>query len=203
MRIAVKKTPVYNFSELSEDAKEKVRQWYLDDPIRTDLFSENCNNWYIENFPNSELKATYSLGYCQGDGYNTEGKLRIYDVIDKLDITDKEKRTLHFYYDELNTLYTFERNNHYGYSCKFIDMKYIDSTVEDDVNDMKYYYHWKNINIPLIKKMYELIFDYFEDIDANFEKSGYEYFYEVDDEEVSETCDANDWEFTASGQFYS
>lgn len=201
MRIAVKKTPVYHFSELSDEAKEKVKQWYLDDPIRTDLFSEDCNEWYAENFPNSELKASYSLSYCQGDGYNTTGKLRIYDVIDKLALTDKEKRTLHFYYDELNTLYTFAQDYWYCYSCKSRDKREIEDIVAEDLEDMSYY-HWKNVNVPLIKKMYEMIFDYFANIDRQFEKSGYEYFYEADDEEVSECCDANDWEFDANGEFY-
>ena len=31
---------LYTFDELDEKAKERVRQWYLDDPIRTDIFTE-------------------------------------------------------------------------------------------------------------------------------------------------------------------
>lgn len=31
MEVVTREYKVYNFSELSEDAKEKVKQWYLDD----------------------------------------------------------------------------------------------------------------------------------------------------------------------------
>lgn len=202
MRIAVKETPVYHFAELSDEAKERVRQWYLDDPIRTDLFSADCNEWYAENFPNSKLKASYSLSSCQGDGYNTEGKLRLSDVINKLDFSKKEKRTLHFYFDNLWTTYTFQENQDYGFSCKFIDKKFVEDTVDECVKEMVERYHWRNINKSLIEDFYEKTFDYFEDIDKQFEKSGYEYFYETDDGEIAEVCEANGWEFTENGDFY-
>ena len=29
----------YTYDELSEEAREKVKQWYLDDPWRNDFFS--------------------------------------------------------------------------------------------------------------------------------------------------------------------
>lgn len=202
MRIAVKETPVYHFTELSEKAKEVARIWYLDDPNRTNIFSDDCQNWYDLNFPNSSLKPSYELRYCQGDGYNTKGELRMSDVIDKLDFSEKEKRTLHFYFDNLWNTYTFQTNRNYGYSCKFIDKKFIEDTVEECVEEMVEQYHWKNINKSLIEDFYEKTFDYFENMDKEFEKSGYKYFYEADDDEIAEVCEENNWEFTENGDFY-
>lgn len=202
MRTVIKEIKAYSYPELSEKAKERVKQWYLDDPDRNIVFRDYCKEFYINEFPNSRLEPRYSLCYCQGDGYNTEGKLRISDVIDKLDLTEKEKRTLHFYFDNLQTTYTFETNRQYGYSCKFIDRKYVEATVDEAVEDAEGN-RWKNVNSSLIRKMYELIFDYFEELDNTFEKSGYKYLYEVDEDEMSETCEANNWEFSENGEFLS
>ena len=80
MEIITREYKVYNFSELSEDAKEKVKQWYLDDDFRPYEFE----NIYTEDlkylFNNSDLKLQFSLSYCQGDGLNIYGKLDLMDV---------------------------------------------------------------------------------------------------------------------------
>ena len=202
MKKITKTIELYKFEELSKEAQEKVVQWYMDDPFRNDIFSEMCNEFYNSEFPNSELEAHYDLSYCQGDGYNTEGKLQIYDIIDKLKFTDEEKKILHSYYDEMNTTFMFHCNRQYSYSCKFIDKKYIDEYVEDDVDNLVYY-SFPNADSNLIKRMYEQIFDYFENIDRQFEKDGYKFFYEPDMEEIVGSCEANDWWFTKDGKFYA
>ena len=43
MRTVTEIFNVYNYNELSEEAKEKVKEWYLDDDFRTVIFSDNCN----------------------------------------------------------------------------------------------------------------------------------------------------------------
>ena len=40
MEVVTREYKVYNFSELSEDAKEKAKQWYLDDDFRPLEFRE-------------------------------------------------------------------------------------------------------------------------------------------------------------------
>lgn len=40
MEVVTREYKVYNFSELSEDAKEKAKQWYLDDDFRPSEFTE-------------------------------------------------------------------------------------------------------------------------------------------------------------------
>lgn len=200
MKKIIKEITVYNYSELSNEAKEKVKQWYLDDPIRTDLFSEDCNEWYAENFPNSELKASYSLNYCQGDGYNTTGTLYYEDVIDKLDLKEKDKKILHSYFDNSGISYIFCSDNWYGYSCKFLDKKDTTGILEDISNELED----KEIkfNKELLEEFLIKTFDYFEDIDKTFEEDGYKYFYEVGEEEISEACEANEWMFREDGTFY-
>ena len=43
--------------------------------------------------------------------------------------------------------------------------------------------------------------DYFDELDSEYEKQGYKYLYECDDEEVRDACEANKWYFTVDGKF--
>ena len=63
-----KTTKVYEYMELSADAKENAKQWYLNDDPRsyelTDIFMEDIH----EIFPNSKLEVQWSLNsgrWCQ------------------------------------------------------------------------------------------------------------------------------------------
>lgn len=190
----------YTYDELNDQAKEKVKQWYLENEIRNDIFYEDICEYLNTEFPNSELKVDYSLSYCQGDGLNIYGTLNLYDFLDKWQTGEKEKRTIQFYIDQAIYKYTFERNNHYCYSCKFIDKKYINDSVCEWIDELKYQ-QMKNINEELITQFYTDMINYFEELDNQFEKDGYKYLYDCDDEEVKECCEANDYYFTETGEF--
>ena len=68
MREIIKKFNVYQYSELSDEAKAKVRSWYIDDPFRAEELTDMINEDLKNLFPNSELKVEWSLSSCQGDG---------------------------------------------------------------------------------------------------------------------------------------
>ena len=80
MRTVTKTYNVYKYNELSEDAKEKVKQWYLDDDFSPQEFENSCMDALNRLFPNSDLKVQFSLSACQGDGFNIYGKLDLSDV---------------------------------------------------------------------------------------------------------------------------
>lgn len=94
---------VYDYSELSKEAKQKVKDWHLNNPFRSNDFSDICAEFLSACFPKSDLKTQFSLQYCQGDGLNIYGKLNLKDIAsDELaeylpaDIvfTEKEKKAL-------------------------------------------------------------------------------------------------------------
>jgi len=194
-----KEFTVYKYNELSEDSKEKVKQWLLDDDLRNELLHEDITEDLKYLFPKSELKVHYSLEYCQGDGLNVEGKLSLYDIINKLKYTDKEKRTLKFYFDNSENSYTFESNRRDGYSCKFIDRKFIGDAANESVEELQSR-AFKNINKSLLTNFYDDMLDYFEKYESKWEDIGYKYLYEISDEEAEEECNANDYEFFADGR---
>ena len=74
---------VYTYDELSDEAKEKVKDEFLRvrQEYESDVFSDSCGTMLKELFPNSNLKIEYSLSYSQGDGFNTYGSLDVNDLI--------------------------------------------------------------------------------------------------------------------------
>lgn len=212
MEVVTREYKVYNFSELSEDAKEKAKQWYLDDDFRPQKFE----NIYTEDlhylFNNSDLKMQFSLSYCQGDGLNIYGKLDLMDVFAAIRDTDHsgeqfkqykdlfsehEQKTIEAYMEACGREIELPYNRHYCY-C-------IDDRVDfaDEWIEILEYCRYKNIQIDTIRKMEKLIGTMFENLSATYEKYGYDYFYNADDEVVNETCEANGWRFLEDGTFFA
>ena len=212
MEIITREYKVYNFSELSEEAKDKVKQWYLDDDFR----SYDFENIYTEDlrylFNNSDLKLQFSLSYCQGDGLNIYGKLDLMDVFTAIRDTEHsgdlfeqykdlfsehEQKTIEAYMEVCGREVELPYNRHYCY-C-------IDDRVDfaDDWIESLEYCRYKNIQIDTIRKMEKLVGRMFENLSATYEKYGYDYFYNADDEVVNETCEANGWRFLEDGTFFA
>ena len=212
MEIITREYKVYNFSELSEEAKDKVKQWYLDDDFRPCEFE----NIYTEDlkylFNNSDLKLQFSLSYCQGDGLNIYGKLDLTDVFTAIRDTEHsgdlfeqykdlfsehEQKTIEAYMEVCGREVELPYNRHYCY-C-------IDDRVDfaDDWIESLEYCRYKNIQIDTIRKMEKLVGRMFENLSATYEKYGYDYFYNADDEVVNETCEANGWRFLEDGTFFA
>lgn len=190
---------IYYYDELGEEAKEKVKQWCLDDTCRNDLFSEDIKNYLFKKFPSSALNYQYSLSYRQGDGFNIYGSVNPYDFIDKWESSEKEKRAIKFYLQYAGDV-TLTKNNSYCYSCKFID-QISDEWIDDTIQELRYNCI-KNINHDLIEKFYFDLIDHFDTLDANYKADGYNFFYNVDDEEVEDFCINNEFYFLSDGSFY-
>lgn len=198
MRIITRKYQVFNFNELSDEAKEKVREWYLngqDSWTFTQLLKDDLEIL----FPNSDLNVEYSLGYCQGDGLNIYGELRLEDVLDKVKehFTEKELRFFAWAFNNYTDTIKMVRNGHYCYCVA--DMN---DFSEDIYNDMDNDY-CSNIPVETLDKFNKLAQEYFVNLCKQYEKEGYAYFYEVDDETLEEWCDCNEYEFTEDGELFS
>lgn len=189
---------VFSFSELSEIAKDKVRQWYLDDDLRTDIFTEDCLYRLGELFPNSDLKVEYSLGYCQGDGLNIYGDLRLDDVMEHIkdNFTEKELRFFNWVFREIADEYTMPANDWYHY-CICDRHYYLEDVVWECENN-----YYRNIPYDLIERFEGLIQDYMSELCGQLEQDGYKWFYEPDDDEIEDCCEANEWYFDEDGDLF-
>lgn len=211
MKTITREYEVYNYSELSEEAKEKAKRWYLDGQD-----AETFTYLQMEDlqrlFNNSDLKLQYSLSYCQGDGLNIYGKLDIIDVLSMIKenragdymeefenaLTEKETKTIEAYMEvcgrEIELPY-----NRSGYEYCVADRT---DFAEEWIEELKYQMY-KNIQIDTIRKLEKIVIEMFGTLAAQYEKYGYDYFYEADEETIIEVCEANEWMFLSDGTFFA
>lgn len=190
----------YSYDELNDDAKEKVKQWYLNHEWRNEAFQENTEADLLEQFPNSNLEVMYSLNYCQGDGLNIKGKLNLYDFLDIWYANKEKKQVVKNMLDNVDTYYHFYENSRYCYSCKFTDRQYIQDEIDTKLDE---FYEATNevfTDVEIIQSFYNSMLNYFEKLDKKLEKDGYKYLYECEDWEVADFCEANDYYFTKNGE---
>lgn len=203
VRTEVVPVNIYEFNELSEDAKQTVREWWSDQ--RGDVsyeFSDWCNEDLKAMFPNSDLKVEYSLGYSQGDGLNIYGSLRLTDVIEliKDNFTKDELAYFDKVFADYGDNFNMPSNNCYCY-CICDRHNYIEDIILDmecDGND--------DINIAALNKLNDSIKCCLTDYCEICEKQGYEFFYpdiESDnDEYLVSDCECNGWEFLEDGTLF-
>ena len=208
MRTATVDYEVYKYAELTEDAKEKVKAWYLEgrEPF---IFTEDCKMDLENLFGENDLDVQYSLGYCQGDGFNIYGKIYAESIFKCLEnhnggtqlaefedvLTEKEKKTILHYAEECGAI-ELPMNHRYCYSLA----DYID--IYDEWETTLVYADYRDINVEVLKKFEKLVREIFETLCASYEKWGYEYFYEISEEDLEEMCEANGYEFLADGTIF-
>ena len=150
---------VYQYNELSAEAKERVKEWYLNgqEPC---IFSDDCENDLYNLFGKNDLKVQFSLAYCQGDGFNIYGEIDAESIFKCLEnhnggtqlakfenvLTEKEKRTILHYATECGRI-KLPMNNRYCYSlANYIDIK------DDWGYDLEAYSGYRNINMEALEK---------------------------------------------------
>ena len=189
--------------------KENVKEWYLkgQEPF---IFTDDCKMDLYNLFGENNLDVQYSLGYCQGDGFNIYGSIDAESIFKCLEnnnggtqlekfkgiLTEKEKRTILHYAKECGEI-KLPQNSHYGYCLAY----HID-VAEDWEYQLDYYSEYKNINVEVLKKFEKMVQELFETLCDSYEKWGYEYFYEIADEDLEELCEANEWEFMEDGTIF-
>lgn len=192
---------VYTYDELSPKAKERVKQMFLDWRGEDgDIFKENCENSLAEMFPNSDLTVQYSVSYSQGDGFNTYGTLSIKDLLNadvsKYPLNDSgitalaNKDAILAACDKADVYdIDLEENRRYGYSLA----DRLEVVPNDDEN-------LTDEDTALLSDLENFAREVMEAINSKFENNGYNYFYEMSEEEVRDMADANDYEFTEDGE---
>lgn len=190
-------TTLYTFDELSDNAKARVREQYLNSQD-AEQFADDCKMYLDELLPNSNLDVQFSLNYCQGDGFNIYGKFSLIDLANVLEdkFTEKEKRFLKWAFEETGiNSYKIPMNN-YCYCTAYMH----DFT--EDLFDALDYDGMRDIRKDTLEKMTREARIYIEKLCRSFENDGYKYFYEVSDDELKEWANDFEYEFTENGDIY-
>lgn len=161
------------------------------------IFTEDCMMRLSELFPNSDLEVQYSLNYCQGDGFNIYGEIRLDELLEKIaeNFTEKEMKFFKWAFSEYDTSYKMASNNHYCI-CSRNDF------MENIFYEMDNWY-FRNIPEKTMEKFNKLAGEYLDKLCKEFENNGYDWFYEISEEDLQEYCEANDYEFLEDGEFYA
>ena len=208
MRTATIEYNIYKYNELSKEAKEKVKQWYLEgqEPF---IFTEDCKMDLYNLFGKNNLDVQYSLSCCQGDGFNIYGTIDAKSIFDCLEnrnggrqlerfediLTKNEKKIILAYAEECGVI-ELPMNNRYCYSLA----DYI-NIAEDWVLKLEYT-DYTNINEEALSKFESIVRGIFTELCRSYEKQGYEYFYEISEEDLEEMCEANGYEFLEDGTVF-
>ena len=215
MKTITKTYKVYNYNELSDEAKEKVKQDYLEDPVRNDLFYEDCMETIYNLFPQSDLKVQYSLSSCQGDGFNIYGTLDVFNMInlirnrEKLPISllnEIEKDIDAFTNEELEMI-----SQYYNYYCSSIKIPYNTHYCYSQSDYIDFADDWKDqlenaemeYNENIIIKFEDFVKNFFSELNSMFKKDGYEFLYNVSEEEIEDWCEANEYMFLENGIIFN
>lgn len=204
----VKEIKAYTFPELTGEAKEKAKEWYLNDESLSWELTNNYESDLSCIFPNSDLKAQWSLSYCQGDGVNIYGSVNMEDIfvlsqnapaynwIDGY-LTEKEIRTLRFYMSEYKNEVKIPVNRRYSYCMA-------DSI--DLAEDFRYELEnmgIRDIRVSVLEKAERLVKQVFSQLCMEYEKQGYAELYEISDEDMEEICESNGYYFLENGEFFN
>lgn len=194
-------TTYYEYNDLSDDAKETVKEWYLENCRWPEDFTFDVKCDLLVLFGKNDLDVEYSLNYCQGDGLNVYGKISAQAIFDSIDndnityfdkykntFTDEEKRTI-LDYAEYCGMIELPQNCRYGYCMA----NYIEIT-QSWTYDLECA-GIESIDSDLLSRFEKMVIDMFTDLCKTYEEWGYDYFYEISDEEMCENCEANEWEF--------
>ena len=208
MRTMTVEYNIYKYNELSEEAKEAVKEWYLENQ-EPYFFTEMCKEDLYCLFGKNNLDVQYSLASCQGDGLNIYGKINAKDIINCLNnhnggaefkefedvLTEDEKKIILAYAEDCGEV-KLPMNNRYCYSlADYIDI------VEDWTWELENA-DYTDINEEALNKFEKLVREMFGKLCRTYEKWGYDYFYEVSEEDLEEACEANEWEFLENGMIF-
>lgn len=204
---------VYRFEELNEEAKEVVKQWYLDGQD-TNIFSDDLKSQLDVFFPNSDLNANYNLNCSQGDYVNINGNISLKDVLwfaekEKLNqetyeyahdfFTEEELSLLIGWFEEMETIKLSQVS--YGVYEPACIMGIVDF-LEEEKDYGKYVKHNLKFPIGIVKKFQRFFVDSLTALTNEFKEMGYNFFYEISDEDLQELCENNDYWFYENGKFY-
>ena len=82
MRTIVETKEVYTYDELSDSAKQAVKDWYLTERSYFEGFDEIVMEDLHNMFGDNMLDIQYSLNNSQGDGLNIFGKIDVEKILD-------------------------------------------------------------------------------------------------------------------------
>ena len=110
--------------------------------------------------------------------------------------SEKELRTLLWYFDNVISSVDLKYNYRYCYCVNTDNSDEFLELFEEEFNNCCY----KNFNTDILKKFFDKLDNYIEDICIKLESKGYDFFYELSEEDAKEIFE--EYLFNSDGSFY-
>lgn len=203
MNVITKNFKVYDYTELSEEVKQKVREKLTEEIGETfrynydfvELVKSDLKGIGLEN-----LRPYYSLSYCQGDGLCLTGYIDFDEIRPELKKVFCKDFTLADckIYDMISK-YSRIEFNHVGnyYHCNSVS---IDIENDIDINNCSMD-EFNNHQIVINKLEYN-VKNWHDNISYKYEKLGYSYFYDITEDEIIEYCSELGIQFLENGTIF-
>lgn len=191
MRTEIKEIKVYKFNELSSEAKEVVKQWWLNNLDPSD-FENDCLEELKCEYGIETLNVSFSLGYCQGDGFCMYGEISTYGIderIWKIFTQGLTKRQKEIAGDDISKIKFTKFDYHYSHAHT------VRIEIEDNYENPKHE--------QILQKVEENVKAWYFAECKKFENYGYAFFYEISEEDLNKICEANIYEFLENGKYYT
>lgn len=199
---------VCKYDELNTKAQEQVREWYLAQCRTPELFSEMLDEDLEMMLGKNDLDVEYSLNYSQGDGLNVYGSIPLTQILDEAErcswlitwfdafrncFTEYEKALIRRYAEDYDTVNIPRNTSNMYHYCLADHIDYVYDYMTNVGED---------VDMDLLNRVNAALISLFSEICASYKEWGYDFFYDVDDDTLSEVCEANGWEFTEDGELY-
>jgi hypothetical protein len=187
--------PTYKFTELSEEAKAKVRQEYSDFLMESGIALQDVRELYQTRL--SELgypvdQIYWSLNYCQGDGMAFYGPLYTETLVKLRDrLMPGEGRSLPVtFFEEYVTMSISDFNTHYNH----YNSMHLDIDLYRDISAKRQ---------KALDKFYGLILDDIKNTSKELEAEGYQILEGFQDEEyLNEALADRDEDYFENGRVF-
>lgn len=188
----------YKYDELSEKVQQKLKEKIVSSWEYMDDFNLEIQAIIYENFPNSDIKAQWSLNCCQGDGVNLYGVLDYRDAIEFIKKMQRDRFEEDFVKIVKFCDIDFKLPENPRYTYCYINIAGIADSLIDEyeaITDEAAPEEWQKA----AKRFEGVLVDCVEIFCKNMENYGYDYFDSdyIDDEYAARFYD--DTIFTSSG----
>lgn len=187
--------PIYKFTELSEEAKAKVRQEYSDFFMESGIALQDVRERFQQRlsdlgYPTDEIY--WSLNYCQGDGMAFYGHLDTDTLVKLRDrLMPGKGRTLPYNFLSENVDFSIKSNSsHYNH----YNTMHVDVDIYNDISDKRQ---------GAIKALMDAIEVDIKAISKELETEGYEILEGFQDEEyLNESLTDRDEDYFEDGRVF-
>lgn len=190
MKTFIKTIVGMQYNELSEDAKEKAKADYLEYGRFPQEFSMDLVENLKASYELHNLKTYYSLSYCQGDGLCLYGEISHSEIFNnnfrKIALKGLKGRQITSVKENLYKI-DFRHSGSYYYANS-TDIEAQENSY--DITDKQY---------ALLEKVVTNIREWYLEFCREWEDIGYDYFYEISNEEMEGVSEANDYYYDENG----